>query len=767
MRRSEPAGGRLWEGSFCRAGKKLPPCRVKKARFSPADGGSGLAQGLRTVQRRQSSFEAEALALNGILSSALTTLQTNTSALRVVSHNIANVNTANYARREVNFGTLGAAGLPVGVTIDDIQRASDKFLTQETLGATSSAAMYDSQASAFDQINALLGSPGDGTALTSKLSNINSALGQAALAPTTASSQNSVVSSMRSLASTISTLSDSLGSIATQTDSQISTSVDTCNSAIKQIYDYNVLIKSAKLQGNTDTTYLDQRDSALYTLAQQIDVRVANQSDGSMLVTTQDGVSLVSDSYAQLSYTGGQNGNYSPVMVQSIAPATGAAIGAAQTLDQHLGGGTIRGLIDMRDSTLSNLRNELGAFAQGVAVAFNREHNANSAFPPPDTLSGRQTGLLSGDALNFSGKTTIGLTDSTGTLQHKVDIDFSAQSLSVDGVGVGSFSNTIGDFTNNLNGVLSSLGGSASFAGGEMTLSGGTSGLVVSDTDSANPSSRAGTAFSQFFGLNDLFTSSVPSILNTGASSSDDAGLTASGDITFVLKGPNGEVAKTTTATITPGMTFDQAIDTINTSLTGYAKLTFNTDGSVSTALNSNYKNYSLQVTGDTTARGTTGVSLTELFGIGDNQMRNQAAGFSLTSTIAGDTSQIALARPDFSGVQVVGSGDSSGLLALQSLSTTKEVVSKAGNLASQVTTLGDYASAFYQDIATQSATATASKTTQDDRLTEAKQRLDNETGVSLDEELSNMIIYQQSYSAGARLLTMVGDLYDTLLKVV
>jgi flagellar hook-associated protein 1 FlgK len=201
--------------------------------------------------------------------------------------------------------------------------------------------------------------------------------------------------------------------------------------------------------------------------------------------------------------------------------------------------------------------------------------------------------------------------------------------------------------------------------------------------------------------------------------------------------------------------------------LTGYAKLTFNTDGSVSTALNSNYKNYSLQVTGDTTARGTTGVSLTELFGIGDNQMRNQAAGFSLTSTIAGDTSQIALARPDFSGVQVVGSGDSSGLLALQSLSTTKEVVSKAGNLASQVTTLGDYASAFYQDIATQSATATASKTTQDDRLTEAKQRLDNETGVSLDEELSNMIIYQQSYSAGARLLTMVGDLYDTLLKVV
>lgn len=707
------------------------------------------------------------MGLNGILSSALTTLQTNTSALRVVSHNIANVNTPNYARRVVDFATLGAAGLPVGVTIEDIQRAADKFLTQETLGATSSASMYDSQASAFDQINALLGSPGDGTALTSKLSNIYAALGQAALAPTTASSQNAVVSSMRALASTISTLSDSLGTISTQTDTQISTSVDTCNSLIKQIYDYNILIKSAKLQGNTDTTYLDQRDSALYALAQQMDVRVASQPDGALLVTTQDGVSLVSDSYAQMSYVAGQNGNYHPVMVQSIAPATGAQIGAPQTLDQHLGGGIIRGLIDMRDSTLSNLRNELGAFAQGVAVAFNREHNANSTFPPPDSLSGRQTGLLSGDALNFSGKTTIALTNSTGVQQHRIDVDFTAGSLTVDGAAAGSFGNTIGDFISNLDGVLNGLGASASFAGGEMTLSGGASGLVVSDADSANPSSRAGTAFSQFFGLNDLFTSSVPSILTTGASASDDAGLTANGDITFVLKGPNGEVAKTTSATITPSMTFAQAISNINTSLNGYATLNFNADGSVSTALNGNYKNYSLQIIGDTTARDGTGVSLTELFGIGDNQMRNQAAGFSLTPAIAGDTSQIALARPDFSSAQIVGSGDSRGLLALQSLSTAKEAVAKAGNLAAQVTTLGDYGAAFYQDIATKSAAAAANKATQDDRLTEAKQRLDNQTGVSLDEELSNMIIYQQSYSAGARLLTMVGDLYDTLLKIV
>jgi flagellar hook-associated protein 1 len=226
-------------------------------------------------------------------------------------------------------------------------------------------------------------------------------------------------------------------------------------------------------------------------------------------------------------------------------------------------------------------------------------------------------------------------------------------------------------------------------------------------------------------------------------------------------------VARSAAVTITPGMTMSQSIAAINTALTGYASMNLNaSDGSVSTTMGSAYTGYSLEVTGDTTVRGTTGVSLSELFGIGNNQLSNQASGFSLTPAITNDTSLLSFARPDFSTTQIVGAGDSNGLLALQNLATSQETVAQAGNLNAQVTTLGDYGAAFYQDIATQSATASNNKTTQDDRLTEANSRLQNNSGVSLDEELSNMIIYQQAYSAGARMLTMVGQLYDTLLQI-
>jgi flagellar hook-associated protein 1 FlgK len=173
-----------------------------------------------------------------------------------------------------------------------------------------------------------------------------------------------------------------------------------------------------------------------------------------------------------------------------------------------------------------------------------------------------------------------------------------------------------------------------------------------------------------------------------------------------------------------------------------------------------------LQVSDDSTLRGTTGVSVTELFGIGANALGNVASGFSVNSDIAASPSRIAFAQPDMTSAQVIGSGDSTGLMALQNLATQQRSFDAAGNLGVQTTSLQNYAATFYQDIATQSSSASTNQTTATDRLTEAQSRLASNSGVNLDEELSAMIKYQQAYSAGARLLTTVDKLYDTLLNI-
>ncbi|HEX4293277.1 MAG TPA: flagellar basal body rod C-terminal domain-containing protein, partial [Rhizomicrobium sp.] len=179
----------------------------------------------------------------------------------------------------------------------------------------------------------------------------------------------------------------------------------------------------------------------------------------------------------------------------------------------------------------------------------------------------------------------------------------------------------------------------------------------------------------------------------------------------------------------------------------------------------------SLNVTSDSTVRAATGMSFSALFGLGDQQAANFASGFSVNPSIAAAPNTLAFAQLNIdsttvAGDSVVGHGDSSGALALQNVGQTAQSFAAAGGFSARQATLGDYAASFYQDMALASQTATSNQTAQDDRLQEAQSRQSNVSGVSLDEELTNMTTYQQAYSASARVLTVVQQMYTTLLQI-
>ncbi|HUJ47415.1 MAG TPA: flagellar hook-associated protein FlgK [Rhizomicrobium sp.] len=711
------------------------------------------------------------MALDGILASALTALQTNAQALRVVSNNVANMNTPGYVRRVVNESPLDIGGQLAGVSIADVQRVTDQFLMQEVLSSNSSSSQYSTQSSVFDQINGILGQPGDGTALTSQLDDAFSALGQASLSPNSSASQLSVIGGFQNFASTISSLSTQIANVKAQVDQQVSGSVSTINSLLTQIYALNQQVQTATAGGDTSSGLLDQRDQLIQQLSQYMDVRTSPQSNGQLTVMTTDGMTLVGDTYAQLSYSSSaSSGSYNSIQLNSINPQTGAPISAGQPLDAHLSSGSLRGLLDMRDNQIPAFEQELGNFARQTQLAFNSVNNANAAFPPPSSLNGRDTGLLSTDGLNFTGKTTIAVADSSGNMVSRVDVDFDAGTLSVDGGAAVSIGSDIGSFVTALNGALGG-NGTASFQDGKLSISAtGSNGIVVQD-DATTPSSRAGTGFSQFFGLNDLFQSDAPSILSTGLTSADASGFAAGGSMSFTLKGPKGDVAKQASVTLTAGMTIGDVVNALNTSFGGAATFSLGSDGSLKMTPASAYSGYTLNVNADSTARGTTGMSFTELFGLGSQASTAIAQSFSVNPAIVASPQLLAFAQPSITsssvaGDPIVASGDTRGLLALQAISNGQQNFGAAGNLGAQATTLGSYAANWYQDIATQGAAASASNTEQGDRLQEAQTRQSQTSGVNLDEELSNMMIYQQAYGAGARILQTVQQMYDTLLQI-
>jgi len=218
-------------------------------------------------------------------------------------------------------------------------------------------------------------------------------------------------------------------------------------------------------------------------------------------------------------------------------------------------------------------------------------------------------------------------------------------------------------------------------------------------------------------------------------------------------------------------MSIGDIVTALNTAFGSAASFSLSANGQLTMTPGAGYPGYSLGVTSDTTQRGTTGMSVSELFGLGSQQTVNQAVNFAVNPSIADGQQTLAFAEPQIASTTVAGDavvapGDASGLLALQNLSNTQLTFPAAGGLNAQTTSLGNYADSFYQSVASTTQTVQQNNTTASDQLTEATTRQSQVSGVSLDNELSNMVLYQQAYSAGARVLTTANQLFSTLLQI-
>jgi flagellar hook-associated protein 1 FlgK len=730
------------------------------------------ACGLMSVFCLSQTKARRSVSIEGILSSGLSAVLTNSAALKVTSDNISNVNTDGYHRRVTQTSTQVAGSDLTGVTASDVTRVVDKNLDSQTRQATSSSSQYAASSQVLSQLDGALGQPGDGTSILSKLDDLYSTLGQVSLDPSSYANQQSLLSNLQSLTQSVSSLADSVTQLRQSTDSQVASDVTDANTLIKQIYDVNQKIQQAQIGGDSSSSsgLSDTRDQLVNQLSKLVDIKTVDQSDGRQSITTTDGTTLVGDMYAQLNYSAGGNDTYSPITIQMVQGSTGQLLGSAQAFDSHVSGGELRGLLDARDGELLDVGNELGSLTQSLSLSLNQIHNASSSVPPPTSMTGRDTGLLSDDSLNFTGATTIGITDSNGNLQHRVDIDFDAGTISVDDGTATSIGTTIGSSTDALNAALGS-NSTATFQDGVLSVSANSgNGLVISD-DNSNPSERGGVGFSQFFGLNDLVTADASSITTTGLSSTDAHGLASGGSISLNLQGPDGERTNTVNVSVT-GSTIGDMVDALNSAFSGKATFSLDDSGKLSMTTASGYQGYTLNVLSDSTQRGTTGTSFSQLFGIGTTQSLSLARGFSVTSAVSSSPAKLALAQADLDsstalGTKVVSSGDNRGALALQGVKDNSYSFAVAGSLGARNTSFSDYISTFYQDVGTRASNASDQKSSADSWLSEAQSRQGSTEGVNLDEELSNMMSLQQAYNAGARLIKTAQDLFDELMKIV
>lgn len=112
--------------------------------------------------------------------------------------------------------------------------------------------------------------------------------------------------------------------------------------------------------------------------------------------------------------------------------------------------------------------------------------------------------------------------------------------------------------------------------------------------------------------------------------------------------------------------------------------------------------------------------------------------------------------------------GDGSIATKISSLSAgwSSLAVDTTIDKATYGTSLGDYYGATVAQLGVDVQQANRMKAGEDVLLTNVTNQRDSMSGVSLDEEMTNLIKFQKSYSAAARMVTMMDDMLSTLMSM-
>jgi flagellar hook-associated protein 1 FlgK len=703
------------------------------------------------------------MSLNAIMHTASSGLQTAQTQLRVVSDNVSNVNTPGYVRKIAEQQTLTSQGVGSGVEVARIRLATDRFLQAASLNAGAEAARQSVRFELYDRIQGLFGDPGGDNGFFSLVDGVFSAFAASAEDPTSSPRRQDALFRTQALFDEAGRISSQIQAVREDADARIQSAVERTNSLLEQIEGLNLQIARATAVDG-DASGAETAQAALIgQLAELLDIRVSLRPVGGVSIRTGSGMLLAGQGAATLSYSraGTITGETAFNEIWITEPG-----GQKRSLMDSVTSGEIKGLVELRDVEAPAAAERLAELVAHVADELNRAHNASSSVPAPASLTGRNVGQTFESAIaGFSGQTTVAVTNAAGVIQTRVDIVFSGATMTVNGAAA-----TPATFLTVLNDQLGA-GATASFADGRLTLSAGApNGIAVAD-DAGSPSDKVGRGFSHYFGLNDLITSNRLAVYDNGLTASSLHGFTAGETLTFRFTGENGARLRDLQVAIPPGGTIGDVVTQLNDAAAGigrFGAFSLAADGSLSFT---GYGNPAptLSVLEDRTTQVPSGVSVTELFGIGGARA-SRADGFALRADIRQSPARLALAQLNLDagpGNLALSTGDGRGALLLADAGERTAKFQAAGGSSGGSMTVSRYASELSGEIGGKAAALRNQKQTAEALYTEASARQTAHEGVNLDEELVLMTTYQQAFNASARLIQAAKDMYDTLLGMV
>ncbi|MFN3877752.1 MAG: flagellar hook-associated protein FlgK [Brevundimonas sp.] len=704
------------------------------------------------------------MSLNSIMNIATSGLKTAQTQLRVTADNIANVDTPGYIRKAADQSAAVTNGYGSGVDITRVRLATDRFLQAASLSAGADAARQTVRYELYDQIQNQFGDPSSDSNFFAQVDKLFASYATLAESPTSSAGRQDTIYKTQAIFNQASGIASQIQSARQEADGRLQSAIETVNPLLEQIAKLNKTIAAGTVTNEDVTGAQNAQLGLINELSKYMDVKVEARSNGGVTLRTNAGTTLVGEGAATLSYqsagTVDATTAFSDIMITEPS-------GTRWPLLDGVSSGQIRGLVEIRDVDAPAAAARLGELTAKLADELNRAHNANSSVPAPTTLTGRYTGQSLENALTgFTGTTTITAVDAAGVVQASARIVFSGGTMTINGAAA--------DPTTFLSVLNAQMGGAAtaSFSDGKLQLDGaGGNGVAIAD-DATSPSAKGGRGFSHWFGLNDLVSTTTPTFYETGLTLASQHGFDPGESLTLRVSGQSGSRQRDITVSVPAGTgTMGEMLGALNDPITGVGRYgSFSLDAAGKLA----FKAYdpaatTLSVVNDNTTQDPSGVSMSQLFGLGEIGA-TRAGAYTVRSDIQRDPGKLALAQLNLSaaaGTPALSKSDGRGGLVLGDVGKKNVAFGAAGGNSGGTKTLSSYAADFAGEIGGKASAAKTRSETANALAKEADSRRTSAEGVNMDEELVNMTTFQQAYNASARLIQASKDMYDVLIGIL
>ena len=660
------------------------------------------------------------IGLSGIYSSQ--------ASLATTSHNISNVSTEGYSRQTVDVTSaqaqkLGANFIGNGSIINGIDRAYDQFAFKENIINTSDHAYNEVSYTQASQLDKLLSN--ESTSVAKSVLSLFSSLGDVADHPNTIETRAVFLEDASNMINQYNTLYQQLETQYSGVNNDIENSAAAITELADNIATLNsrILTVSSSDSSGDANDLLDRRDQAITALSEYVNVSVLEADNNMVNIYIGSGQGLVMGVQSQSIVA--INGDPDPARKELALSNNGKT----SPVDGSKFGGKVSALFETRENEIERAFNQLGQNVIGLTHAINEQQQQGQ------TLDGEIGAALFNDINSDQAMKSRVLSHADGkgeaTLSVRID-DLSE--LSADEFSLKVIPNDPGidltfSVTNNTTGETQTVS-IADLANDKRIEIPGAGISIGIDSISASEPLQVGKEFTL-----------RPTRLGAQQASLDETDPTKVAVADAEIKAVVSDTNNGTATFHVSGIVDKDHTNYMDEDSPVTIKITDNTNGEITYNIidkNDNQINTALTAIIDPL----TGKATLEFGGVKVEMEKG--------IPVAGD--EITLNYNE------TGAGDNRNILAMSDLQNTK--IMNDGK-----STFQDVYSEMISEIGAKTANADVAMQSSAILKNQSFERIQSVSGVNMDEEAANLLMYQQHYSAAARVITIASELFDTILQ--